>query len=181
VIQNQEKKSDPKLDQKIKSDEFITAITECIKSMNDNTVLNTENQLKTESEKAISRIKIFKINELKTHFVDSDNPENPFEDSEKVVNIARLKSEDEPNGIDFFIATEFDDLFEIYFFLAETILEAIKNHFRDCSFDAEFILNSLVKKSLRFTFLVMKLLRNKHANYEKIIYDYKNSSPFDII
>lgn len=167
---------------KLHSDEFFCSLIECLLSVNDEQCLEIENQLKEDIKICIKLINIYRMNDLVTQFFDSDSPENLFEDSEKIVKIARLKGDD-GQGINFMIQNDCDNELDIFFYLAESIVEEIKKLFVLKSYEnMDSIMASLDQRSYRFIYMIIKLLQNKDQNSnDEFIKNYKSKFPMPIV
>ncbi|CAF0897987.1 unnamed protein product [Brachionus calyciflorus] len=180
---NQEKIIDYEKMNKINTKEFLEAVIECIKLVNDDFVLESNDELRESLKKVIMNIRIYRTGELKTHFIDLNTGE-PFENSERTTNIARLKSLKD-NTIEHISKIDFSDSLEDSFYLSETFLESIKIFLGSLKSTNETnsIQDSLIKRPHRFILLLMKLIQSEHdeESYRNIIHSYKSTSPIDTI
>lgn len=162
----------------ISEESFQNAVIECLKLLNNNLSIEPSTGLRDQIKSMITKISVYSIDEIKTFFVNL-NTGRPIENSERVTNITRIKSEDETK---FLIKNDFNDDSECSFYLAEAILEVFQGLFASISNqnDLEFLSNILKKYSHRLVYLLMKLLQNQSDNYQKIIDNYKLNAPFNI-
>ena len=170
---------DLNLIEKLHSDQFINSLIECFQIVNDDNIFELDDELKKDITNCIKLVKVYRMDYLVTQFFDFDNEDDVFEDSKKNVKIARLKK-DNDTGINFMIRSDFCDDSDIYFYLAETIVEEIKKLFVLNSYkNMRSIPSCLDKRSYRFIYMITKLLHKE--SHDEFIINYKLEFPMPIV
>ncbi len=162
--------NDEQLNQKLHSTQFANAFLDIIQILDEN---NKKTTISTKTEELIknvlSKITCLITEEIKTSLIISNTNET-INKSESDINFLFKKDQ-----MIFLRTKKCDDNLDIFFYLAEALLESIEIVLKNESESENHFLEILKKKNNRFILLTIKLLQSLEENY-KIIIEQNNSN-----